>query len=294
MVELVTKILNLTFVILMVGSALDMGLKLKIAEASKAFRNGRFVALTLIWGFIVGPACAVLLTKVIPLAEPYALGLILLGLAPCAPYLPSLAEKAGGDLAYAATFMVLTAAGSIVLMPFVVPLLSSSLTADAWTIAKPLVFFIAIPMIIGVTVRRNAEPLAEKSQPVVKKVLSVNNILLLGLAIWLYRKDFLSTVGTYAIGTLFLYLAILAIVSYGLSFGLSHAQKSVLSLGVGTRNTGAALAPLLSVAGTDQRAITICVMSIFIALIVGTVAARVLANFAQTGATAAGKLERAS
>ncbi len=74
--ELLSKLLTITLVIFMAGNLLDMGLKLKLDEAFKALRNVRFVVLTLIWSFVLGPAFAVLLTKVLPLAAPYALGLL--------------------------------------------------------------------------------------------------------------------------------------------------------------------------------------------------------------------------
>ena len=40
-------------------------------------------------------------------------------------------------------------------------------------------------------------------------------------------------------------------------------------LGLCTRNVGAAVAPLLSVSGSDQRATVMCIMAVFITLAVG-------------------------
>ena len=108
--------------------------------------------------------------------------------------------------------------------------------------------------------------------------------MVLGVVIlWMYGKDYLSAVGSYAIGTQLLYYAVLAAASYGLSFGLSHGQKSVLSLGLSTRNVGAAVAPLLAVPGTDQRAVVMCSLSAFICFIGGFSVAAVLAQFAAAG-----------
>ena len=83
MEQLLQQIQTITIVIFMVGNLLEVGLRLKVAEALAALRNARFVVLTLLWCFALGPALAVLLTKLIPLVAPYALGLVLLGLAPC-------------------------------------------------------------------------------------------------------------------------------------------------------------------------------------------------------------------
>ena len=162
MAEILPQLLNLTLVIFMFGSLLEMGLRINVSAAMGALRNVPFVALTLFWSFVVGPAFAVLLTRIIPLAEPYALGLLFLGMAPCAPFLPKLTERAGGDLPYVAAFMALTAVGTVVFMPFAVPVLVPGFAADPWTVAKPLLLFIALPLTVGMTVRRVAEAAAQK------------------------------------------------------------------------------------------------------------------------------------
>src|SRR5512135_853902 len=92
------KIMGITIVIFMVGNLLEVGLRLEVSEALAALRNVRFVVTSLLWCFVLGPALAVLLTKLIPLAAPYALGLILLGMAPCSPAIPVMRKKSGGSL----------------------------------------------------------------------------------------------------------------------------------------------------------------------------------------------------
>src|SRR5512136_3210917 len=169
MEHLLQQIQTITIVIFMVGNLLEVGLRLKVAEALAALRNARFVVTSLLWCFVLGPALAVLLTKIIPLTEPYALGLVLLGMAPCSPAIPVMMKKSGGSLAYMSAFMLVAFTGTVVLMPFMVPFLAQGFTADPWTIAKPLLFFIALPLVIGAAIRRAAEPVAEKAAPLVKK-----------------------------------------------------------------------------------------------------------------------------
>src|SRR5512136_812635 len=167
--ELLQQIQTITIVIFMVGNLLEVGLRLNVAEALTALRNARFVVTSLLWCFVLGPAMAVLLTKLIPLTEPYAIGLVLLGMTPCSPAIPMMMRKSGGSLAYMSAFMLLAYAETVVLMPFMVPWLAKGFTADPWTIAKPLLFFIALPLVIGAVIRRAAEAGAEKAAPVVKK-----------------------------------------------------------------------------------------------------------------------------
>ena len=59
-----------------------MGLELNLRETMKSLRSVRVLGLTLGWSWLVGPAFAVLLTKILPMAEPYATGLLIFSLAP--------------------------------------------------------------------------------------------------------------------------------------------------------------------------------------------------------------------
>jgi BASS family bile acid:Na+ symporter len=275
-VDLLEKLLGVTIAIFMAGSLLEMGLKLDLKKAAHAFRDVRFIVMALLWSFAIGPSLAVLLARVLPLAEPYALGLILLGLAPCAPFVPLLAEKAGADLNDVAAYLLLASLGTLIILPLMIPILAPTLSADPWTIAKPLLFFIALPLATGICFRLLNSALADKAHPVVKKVTAADIIIMLGIVAVLYWRDFLSAVGSYAIVAQILYYCLLGAAAYGLAFGLSHEKKSALVLGLCTRNVGAAMAPLLSAPSTDQRATVMCILAVFITLGVGSGAAHLL------------------
>lgn len=278
--ETLETIQTITIVIFMVGNLLEVGLRLQVKEAVGALSNVRFVVMSLLWCFVLGPALAVLFTRIIPLSEPYALGLILLGLAPCSPAIPVMMRRSGGSLAYMSAFMLIAYAGTVILMPFMVPWLATGFTADPWTIAKPLLFFIALPLVIGVIIRRITESVAEKAAPIVKAITSVATIILCLVLLWVYRVDIFSAVGTYAIGTQILLYAVLGVGAYLLGFGLTYDQKAPMTLGICTRNVGPALATLLGVAAAPQAAITMCILGIFLgAIISGFAAAAVLKRF---------------
>ena len=284
--ETLETIQTITIVIFMVGNLLEVGLRLEVDEALAALRNLRFVVISLVWCFILGPALALLFTKIIPLPAPYALGLVLLGMAPCSPAIPVMMRRSGGSLAYMSAFMLLAYAGTVILMPFMVPWLATGFTADPWTIAKPLLFFIAIPLVIGVVIRRVSELFAEKTAPIVKTITSVNTLILCAVLLWVYRADIFSAIGTYAIGTQILFYAVLGFGAYLLGFGLNYDQKAPMTLGICTRNVGPALATLMGVAGAPQGAITMCILAIFLgAILSGFVAAALLKRFCAPAST---------
>jgi BASS family bile acid:Na+ symporter len=200
-------LVGVTIAIFMAGSLFEMGLKLDVKKAGSALGDMRFTLIALLWSFAIGPALAVLVARVMPLAEPYELGLILLGLAPCAPFVPLLSGRAGADLNYVAAYLLLASIGTLIMLPIAIPVLAPQLSADALTIAKPLVLFIALPLAIGIIIRLINNSLAAKSHPIVKKLTAVDIAIMLGIVVLLYWRDFLGAVGSYAIAAQILYFA---------------------------------------------------------------------------------------
>ncbi len=295
--QILHQVQNITIILFMMGNLLEAGLKLKVAEALAALRNVRFVLLSLLWCFVLGPGFAVLLTKIVPFAEPYALGLVFLGLAPCSPAIPIMVRQARGSLAYMSAFMMVAFVGTVALMPFMVPVLAKGFTANAWTIAKPLLFFIAIPLVIGIAIRSITEKVAERAAPIVKKVTGLDTIILCAVLLWVYRAEIVGSFGAYAMGTQILYYVVLGAASYLLGFGLSYEQKVPMTLGICTRNVGPALAPLLAVAGAPPGAITMCILAVFLgAILSGFVAAALLKRYCApvNGLTVGAEVNRAS
>lgn len=259
---------KVSLVIFMASNLLDMGLRLNLTDAFKGLRNVRFVAYTLIWSFVICPALAYVITLVVPLERPFAIGMLLLGMAPCAPFVPLLAEKAKGDLGYIAAFMLLTAIGTVVFMPVAVPLLVKGLSASPWSIAKPLLVVVMLPMAIGVILRLKWEAVAAKLQPLVKKLAGLAGLIFVIVLLLIYGKGLLGLAGQLAVLSEFFFFGLLCAGTYWLGFGMPHEQKIVLSVGVTTRNIGACLSPLLAVPDMDQRATLMMALSLPMMVIV--------------------------
>jgi BASS family bile acid:Na+ symporter len=262
MAQILTVALKISLVLFMAGNLLEMGLKLDPQNALRGLRDVRFVALTMLWGFVLGPALAYAITRLLPLAPPYAMGLILMGMAPCAPFLPMLVGKAKGDLGYTAAFMLLTAAGTVVFMPLAVPFLIPGLDVGPWAIARPLLIMVLLPLAVGMAVLRLSPPVAGKARPVVKGATLVATIATAILCVVVYGKGLLGITGSLAVASQVLFFVPVTAVSYWLGVGLPNDRRIVLSAGMATRNLGAALAPLFAMPSVDQRAIVMVVLGL--------------------------------
>jgi BASS family bile acid:Na+ symporter len=200
-------------------------------------------------------------------------------------------ERARGDLGYAAAFMLLASVVTVAYMPLAVPLLAKGLTAGAWTIAKPLVIFLLVPLAIGLLIRKSSLTLADKLHPVVKKTTGVATIIMLILCVVVYAKGFEAAVGTYAFGAQIVFFPISTAASYWLTFGLAQNQRSVIGLGMATRNLGAAFAPLFAIHTQDQRAIVMVAIGVPMQTIFSLAAAKWFSRYARE-AQGAAKLSR--
>ena len=277
MTETLLVPLKITVVIFMAGNLLDLGLRLNLKAALGGLKDVRFVTLSLLWAFVLCPAVAYGLTLVIPLKPAFAMGFMLLSLAPCAPLLPMVAEKAHADLNYVASFILLAAFGTVIYMPVMVPVLVKGLSVSAWTVAKPLLFLVVIPLVIGVAVQNRWGAFASRIQPFVKKVTGIDTLVMLICVVLIYGKGFIGSFGTYAIGTQVIFFTVITAASYALGFGMPPGQKSVVSLGICTRNNGAAMAPLLIAKDVDPNGLVMVSIGVPMMFIFAVVAAKIFA-----------------
>ena len=272
-------VLKVSVIVFMIGNLLAVGLETNLRAALAPLRDLRFVAMATLLDCLFCPALAWLLSWLLPVAPSYATGLLLIGLTPAAPFLPMMVRRAGGDLAYTAAFMVIAAIATVLLMPLAVPLIVPGLV-DPWTVAKPLLMLLFLPMAAGIAVKTVAPLVAVRLLKVVRPVGSAATVLLLVAIGVRYFEGFVEAVGSYAIAAQLIYAVGLVLGTYALSAGMPASQRSVLSLGACSHNLGAALAPLL-VTPPDSRAMVMVALAVPVTLGVTYLAAGWLSNRAK-------------
>ncbi len=239
MIELLNRLETVAVLVFLVSSMAAMGLTLTPRAIAAPLRDARFVLLALVLNFILAPGCAWLLTLIIPLDRGHAAGLMLLGGAAGAPFLPKLVETARGDLAAAAALVALLTAGTILFMPFALPLMIAGLTADPWSIARPLLMLIIAPLAVGMVVKSFAASFAARAAPLLGKIGNAALLLLFVLMIVLNFRALLGVLGSGAILAALLFFVAL----FAFGWLLGGSRRSVLGLATTARNFGAALAP---------------------------------------------------
>ena len=123
LMELLSKAATVAMLSFVVSSMLAMGTGLTVSQISEPLRNARLVILALLANFVLMPLGALALAKGLWLDESFGVGLLLLGCAAGAPFLPKLADLAKGNLAFAVGAMVMLMVVTVGYLPIVLPLM---------------------------------------------------------------------------------------------------------------------------------------------------------------------------
>ena len=261
-----------------VSNLAAMGLQVKIPDVAVALRNRKSIALIFVWGWVIGPAFGYLITRVLPLAEPYIIVVLLASLAPCAPFLQQMVIKARGEMGFAGAFIPLVAVGTVVLMPLMAPLMIKGLTISAWALAKPLLLTILLPLMVGAAIRHYAAAVATRIFPAVKLIALLATLMTVVWCLVLYGRGMLDTAGSLALLSMTLFMFGMALITYRFGFGMKQSQRSVMSLGMGTRNIAAVLAAALAIPDADPRIVVMVVMWTLWSVVLAAIAAKIFAG----------------
>src|SRR5687767_3652413 len=127
-------------------SMMSVGLGYGTRQILGPLRDARGVITAILANFLGVPLLAAGVARLVSLDLPMETGLILVGTAAGAPFLVKLAQMGKGDVAFAASILVLLVLVTLVYMPIVVPLLWPAGTASAASIAEPLILSMLLPL----------------------------------------------------------------------------------------------------------------------------------------------------
>ena len=272
----VTNLAVLAFVVTCMAAA---GLGLGLRDVVAPLRRARLITAAVVANFVVAPAVAYGLTAAIPLDRPYATGLLLLGGAAGAPFLPKLAAAANGDVALSVGLVLLLTVGSVVFMPVVLPLLIPGLSTGPWPILRPLLLTTLLPLAVGMAARARSGRVAARLLPAVGVASNISLALALALLVGLNSGAMLGTIGSGAVAVAVVFVALTLAAGYALA-GPAAGTRSVVGLGTGQRNVAAAMV-VATQNFADPGVVVMLLVSTLAGLIVLLAAARWFARLAR-------------
>ena len=267
LMDLLNKVATTALLGFVVSSMMAMGVGFTVHQIIDALRDVRLVLLALLANFVLMPLAALALDKMLRLDEPLGVGLLLLGTAAGAPFLPKLTELAKGNLPFAVGIMMLLAVGTVGYLPLALPLLLPGVTVNSGKIAGWLFLLTLLPLAAGLALR--AKPMLDW----VSNIILIPMVLLLAVA---NIDKILHVFGTRGI------LAGLLLIALGFGIGWMLGGPGIdtrraLALGTGQRNIAAALV-VASESFSDPSVVIMVIVVTIVGLLTLMPLCHVLAN----------------
>jgi predicted Na+-dependent transporter len=236
----VSTIAALSGLLFVVASMLAMGLSLTMAQITGPLKNARLVVLALLANFVLVPALAFVITRVIPLDPALQTGLIILSTVAGAPFLVKEVQAAKGNLALGVGLMFMLMIVTIIYVPIVLPLLLQGVEVNAWDIAKSLIVTMLLPIILGLLYRSHSAEEAGQWAATLNKASGLALLVMLVVGLGLNISNILSLIGSFGFLALLLFVVGSLLIGF-LMGGRDPGVRSVMGLGTAQRNVAAAI-----------------------------------------------------
>jgi BASS family bile acid:Na+ symporter len=264
-IELLTKLANLSMFAFMVSNMLGFGMRLSLAEIIEPLRKTKPTLKALLANFVIVPAAAYALLRVFHLEAGYAIGLLLVATSAGDPATTKGSQLAKGNPAYTLAMMVALQVITVVLMPITLPLLVPGVHVDPFKIAKPLVLFLLAPLAIGLLIHARWSGAAGKLWKPVDRFSSVAFIVVISLFIALHFRTIIGTVGSYAILTSGMLVAVGLFAGYFLG-APGQIRKSDLAIQTSFRGISAAAAIAITNFPTQPEILVMIIITLMMSL----------------------------
>lgn len=215
---------GILFVIL---NALSLGLQLKVGDIlTHFFKNWKFAARVLLINFVLLPILIIGFAALVDIPADIKIGFCIVALAAGAPFAPLLTKLAKGDAAMSTTLFLSLIVGTIIavplaLSPAVTALVPSVQRIPIWSVAWPLLLFLATPLILGCLARLRYPNIAEKAAKPLLKMSIAALLVYVNVFITAYLHLFGEAWGSGA------YLAAFAVPVLGIVLGSLISMKNI-------------------------------------------------------------------
>lgn len=261
MTEFFSSLLNIATLVFAVSSMLLVGISFTLQQIIAPLRSPRLVIGALLANFVLVPLLAYGILDVLSIGQGRAIGLILVASAAGAPFLITLTQVAGSDVAIASGLLVMLLLVTIIYMPIVVPLIVPGVTVQAASIAWPLVLSMLLPLLLGLVVDAVVPNWTERLKPILGVTANIALVLLVLSTVLANLQPLLNVFGTGAIFAAFLLVVGAFVIGYLLGVP-SRAMRDELGLATAQRNISAATVVAVETIDNPDTIVMVVVTSI--------------------------------
>lgn len=229
------------YIVILLGIIMfGMGLTLSLDDFQALVRRPLEVAIGVLAHFIIMPALAVLLTRIIPMPPEVAAGVILVGCCPGGTSSNVMTYLAKGDVALSVACTSVTTLAAPIVTPFLVWMFASQyLPVDPVAMFLSIVQVILLPLALGLLFQKFVPSLVRAAIPVLPLV-SVVGIVLIVSAVVGTSKGAIAQSGLLIFAVVVLHNGLGYLFGFfaAKAFGLSLPKRKALAIEVGMQNSG--------------------------------------------------------
>ena len=237
LMQTLTHLLVLAFV---VSTMLGVGLMLTVRDISVSLHDRRWLVRALLANFVVLPAIALGVSRLVELDPVLTASLLVFATAPGGPVLVKLATLIKGDPALAVGLVVILLLVGVTTQPLVLPILLEGVTVSAGAIVRTLIFTVLAPLLIGLALRARRPLLAAWLQLPLRRVSTVSLVLVVTLLPGVHWRELSELSGTGALPAAVLFVVLSATAGWMIG-GPQAGPRRILALCCGQPNMAAAV-----------------------------------------------------
>jgi len=220
--ELLRQSVPLAIAIFLVTAMLSLGLDMTIKQVIEPLRKRRLVMMSLLTSALVVPLIAIVLTRVIPVEQALATGLILYALAAGTEGGPKFVQLVNGNTAFAFGLLALQLAATVIFLPLVINVAIPGAEVALGEVVTKLLLLVVVPIGVGMLVKARLTAVAERVSPAIHRLSMIFLALLFVLVIYVNIEAIVSLQLTALLAGLLLFAT-----AYGAGYaaGGPHAEN---------------------------------------------------------------------
>ena len=236
---------------------LSVGLDLSFDEILASLKQRRLLSRALLANLVLVPLFAAGLVRAVPMETGYVVGILLIAIAPGAPFGPKFAEISKSDIAFASGLMAVLGLLSVITIPLsVTALMPGDVAVDPIAIGRMILLAQLVPLVVGLVTQARSRLLAARLSTPLQRLSTYSLLLLISLLVATNFDELVGLVGTGTIAISVLVVGGSLLLGYGFG-GPARPTREVLATTTAART--AAVALLIATTFSSQRVLTVIV-----------------------------------
>ena len=257
----------------------SLGLDLTPRQIVEPLRDRRLLGLSLLANIVLVPLVALVVTRVVPMDEALAIGIVVYALAAGTEGGPKFVQMARANTGFAMGLLAILLAITIILMPAVLSMIVPGAHVDRGSLLVKLLLAVAVPVGLGLAIRARSAALAERLSAIVHRAAMVLLVVFFVQVIYVNYEALLAMQAGALLGGLLFF-----VVAFGIGYllgGPKTENRRALAIMTFVRNAPISMATAAQVFPQDPGALTMVAVMAAMSLVLAIAA---LAAFRRLGA----------